>query len=213
MKKIIHKCMLFICALCIFCSTCFVENPLILHAASQKMVNINYNHIVMVGAQKGNSSCSCYAWAYLRTIIDGYVHHWSEFDVNYGSKGENVIHCMWQGSDSYFKPSDKSAAFKYMYNEIEKGRPTCVYVNTDDGHWVTIVGYTGVTNINSLNESNFFMIDPADKSTLTSPKILASEYSLKLDGGLYNLRRIKEGFQSVKPTSGVVVKLFCNISA
>lgn len=208
MKKVIHKCMVFICVLCIFCSTCSVESPLILHAASQKMVNINYNHIAMVGAQKGNSSCACYAWAYLRTIIDGYVHHWSEFDKTYGSKGENDTWCMWQGSDSYFKPSDKSVAFKYMYNEIEKGKPTCVYVNTvgrGDEHWVTIVGYTGVTNINSLNESNFFMIDPADNSTLTSPKILASKYSLKFDEGVYNLRRIKEGFQSVKPTSGISI--------
>lgn len=173
------------------------------NAASDFSLPVNYTNIQKVGTQiSGSVACACYAWAYCMTIVDGTVHKWSEYDTN-GGKSEYSASCGWSGGNRV-KPSTKSAALKEIYNQLNSGRPVCVFVSSKASpeHWVTVVGYTGVTNENSLSESNFLMIDPVNSKTLTTPDKLSSIYTLKTYDGKYNLRTTNK---SVKVISSISI--------
>lgn len=197
----------------ISCFSILPKNTIKVNAASEKILQINYSHIASVGTQGiGNRSiaCGCYAWAYTKTIVDGYPHYWYEYDANGGKYGESNAGSTWQGAETpYLQTSTQGNALYYMYNEIENGRPICVYVKSTTGgtqtHWVTVVGYTNVSSSDSLSTSNFLVIDPANSASLSAPMILSTKYALQVyPNGFYNLRRLTSGnvpsYESTKPS-------------
>lgn len=132
---------------------------------SSLLLDINWSNIQAVGHQiSGSNSCSCYAMAYLFTILDGYTHYYSEY--NQGTNEYNAW-CPWQGNNytAYF-PSEKSDALEFMYSKLSSGVPVVAYVTGrgSSQHFVTVVGFENVSSSGSLSESNFLIIDPWSSS-------------------------------------------------
>lgn len=185
--------------------TVFYSPPQNVLAASSMMLSINYDHIRSVGSQilDGNA-CACYAWAYVRTICDGYVHNWYEFNSGNGQNEYDTC-CLWNGAREYDRLNAQSDAFRLMYDQLCNHRPVCVYVksinpNKTQGHWVTVVGYENFTGYDNLGTNNFYIIDPAASNSLSSPIKLSSKYLLQTYGdGKYNLRCLKSGNVPVVP--------------
>lgn len=158
----------------------FVTMPFSAGAASSKTLYCNNDLLKQVGKQiSGGYACACYALAYCRTMLDGKVHHYYEY--NNGIKDEYNISCQW-GAGNYYtvKAGSRANAFKACYDSVNNNRPIVLHVNNSYGqHWVTVVGYQNVTNTSSMTESNLLVIDPVHGYT-GSPRTL-SGYTLHSD--------------------------------
>lgn len=160
-----------------------------IYAASSKTVNINWANIAAVGNQpKGSDACFCYALAYSRTILDGKVHYWNEYDYNGG--GNVYDACGWYGKANYTLAYSYSplTVFQKAYDSINNGRPFIVWVTgkRTTWHYIAIVGYQNVSSLNSLNASNFLIIDSCQGVSKSSVENMgAVGYSLKSANGSY----------------------------
>ena len=125
-------------------------------------MDINWDHIETVGKQDfDGQACACYALAYCRTMLDGKVHEWHEYS---NTKDENKASAQW-GPAKYtsHKKKDKAVTFKKLYDELCNGNPTVAQVKKigkSNIHYVTVVGFTGVTDLDTLSEENFLILDP-----------------------------------------------------
>lgn len=152
-----------------------------------KILDINWGHIQKVGRQNVSGPCFCFALAYARTIIDGKVHYWYEYDKYGGGRGQSGSYANRNlaNFNSRFE-TNKQAAFRDIYNNVKNGEPVVINVNggrSTGEHFVTVVGYTGVTDPNNLSEANFLVIDSAGSSS-SSPENLGSiGYKLKNNSG------------------------------
>ena len=155
---------------------------------TEKMVNVNWNLINSVGKQpKGSDACGCYAVAYCRTILDGRVRRWSEFDANGGGNPNNTCASWWSaGYNSNFGGSELEV-FQQAVANINAGKPVVVRVHgtRSRGHYVTIIGYTGVTNINNLSAANFLITDPGCGAYGSAENLAGVGYSLQNNGRGY----------------------------
>lgn len=137
--------------------------------SSSKTLNVDMSIIKKTGYQPESGPCGCYALAYCRDIIDGKYHSWTEYS-NEGyikSKGRYGYTVNWsKGSFASKTGSSNANVFKAMYDSINNGKPVVVRVkgNGSTGHYVAVVGYKDVTNVNSLSEKNFLIIDSASKT-------------------------------------------------
>ena len=137
--------------------------------SSSKTLNVNMDIIKKTGYQPESGPCGCYALAYCRDILDNKVHSWTEYSNEgyvkaWGRYGYTVN---WsKGSYISKKGADKQAVLKALYDSINSGKPAVVRVkgNGSKGHYVAVVGYKDVTNVNSLSEANFLIIDSASKT-------------------------------------------------
>lgn len=129
------------------------------NAASSYTIPVNMNLLKQCGVQKDwTNSCSCYALAYCRTLLDGKVHYYYEYN-RYG-KDETSVDCIWsKGNYSSHNASSISELLRVLYNNINANKPTIVYVKGNYNHYIMIVGYQNVSNVNNLSFSNFLMID------------------------------------------------------
>ena len=119
------------------------------------MLNVNMSLIKSVSYQTVSGPCAAYSLAYCRTILDGRAHSYKEYYRN----GQ----CVWTlGSFNRYWGSSKANVYKAVYESINNGRPVALHVkgNGSTGHWVAIVGYQNVIDVNSLSTANFLMIDP-----------------------------------------------------
>ena len=133
--------------------------------SSSKTLSFNMNNIKSTGPQpKGSKYCGCFALAYARDILDGKSHKYSEYSEGYLKKAKRYSYTVvWaKGNATSKKGSSKQDVFKAAYNAINSGKPVIVRVtgNGSSGHYITLVGYKDVKNVNSLAASNFLMIDP-----------------------------------------------------
>ena len=131
--------------------------------SQSKTIPINWDNIAKVGKQsKGSVSCSCFALAYCRTILDNKVHNWSEYNQN--GANQNNVWAMWSwGKYCSATGKNDNEVYTLAYQNINAGKPFIVYVKggtnarkVNGGHYVTIVGYQNVTSLNSLSANNFF---------------------------------------------------------
>lgn len=131
--------------------------------SNAKTLSINWNLINSVGKQpSGSDACGCYALAYCRTILDGRIRKWSEFDSNGGTNVYNA--CASWGKANYASnfASNPSTVYQQAVANINEGKPMVVRVygtRSSRGHYVAIVGYTNVTSIDNLSVNNFLIID------------------------------------------------------
>ena len=143
----------------------FPLNGFIVHAASDLTLAINWDLINQLGGQApGSDSCGCFSLAYCRTILDGRLRYWYEFDGN-GGGTQYDTYAMWPWGDySIIQHDNMLSAYQAVYNTLNEGRPAIVHCNGSPNrsswHYVAIVGYQNVTNYNELNAYNFLMIDP-----------------------------------------------------
>lgn len=128
--------------------------------------NINWQHLKQVGRQpSGSSSCSCYALAYARTILDKTPHTWYTYNL-YGNRQDRVCANWPAGNFSVKTKTTKLAGYQLMYDEIKAGRPAIILVQTTNGkrsphHYVTVIGVSSSANRNNLSPKDFTIIDPA----------------------------------------------------
>lgn len=136
------------------------DTVLEVNAASSYTINVNMNLLNQVGVQPDwTSSCSCYALAYCRTLLDQKAHYFYEYN-NYGNNQYSVW-CSWYKGNYVSKNASSNAALlKEVYNYINQNKPVILYVsNSSYSHYIMIVGYKNVTNVNNLSLDNFLMID------------------------------------------------------
>ncbi len=163
---------------------------------SSKTLNVDMSIIKKTGYQPVSGPCGCYALAYCRDILDGKVHYWTEYSAEGYLKSKNRYgySAGWNKAKYVAKTtSSKSTVYKALYDSINKGKPAVVRVkgNGSTGHYVAVVGYKNVTNTNSLNTSNFVIIDSASKTAfnrgITSMTSGSTGYQLttKANSSLY----------------------------
>ena len=157
-------------------------------SSKDKTLNINWDNIAAVGKQEAHSvSCWCFANAYCRTIIDGRVHSWSEYDANGGYSQFSAASSPQIAGYVRHVSYDKQASLKAIYDSINKGYPVVVNVSSyyAPDHFVAVVGYTNVTNTNSLSESNFLIIDSVYYKPNAAENMGGTGYSILYDGGYH----------------------------
>lgn len=173
------------------------------NAASSCTLYINWDDIKGVGHQTPyTSACACFAVAYCRTILDGEIHSWSEYDLNGGAKGQSGAVAQWsKGKYTTSAKSTVNATLKAVYDQINNGRPAILHVKggrSTGQHWVAVVGYQNVSNENSLTYDNFLIIDS-----------VASKYEIENLGALgYKLKETSgKGYRYAYTASGSVSSL------
>ena len=151
---------------CLILCMLITMNITYVKASSDKVLLINWDHIKEVGNQEVDSvSCACFTMAYCRTILDKEVHYWYEYNHNKDDDQFSAI-ANWGFASYYSKYVDtKQEAYKAAYDSINKGRPIVFRVLGKYQHYVTVVGYTNVTDVNQLDLSNFLIIDSIPNST------------------------------------------------
>ncbi len=137
--------------------------------STSKTLKVDMSLIKKTGYQPESGPCGCYALAYCRDIIDGEAHSWTEYSNEgyvkaWGRYGYTV-----NWSKGGFKSktgSNKQAVLKALYDSINNEKPAVVRVkgNGSTGHYVAVVGYKNVTDVNKLSEKNFLIIDSASKT-------------------------------------------------
>lgn len=162
--------------------------------SNAKTLAINWNLINSVGKQpSGSDACGCYALAYSRTILDGKIRRWSEFDDHGGDDVKNAS-ASWRSANynSNFA-NNPLTVYQQAVANINAGKPIVVRVygtRSSRGHYVAIVGYINVTNMNDLSANNFLIIDSA-----------SSVYGRteNLGGVGYSLQKLSSGYQYCTP--------------
>lgn len=141
--------------------------------STTKKLSYSGSAIKKIGAQpKGSLYCSVYAISYARaaagkTPYENPMAYWKN-GLAYWSKG---------GMKST-KYSTQQTALKAVYDQIKAGKPAILYVYGPKAsqHYVTVIGYQNVTNVNSLTMRQFICLDPGDAKekslgTYTAPKM------------------------------------------
>lgn len=86
---------------------------------------------------------------------------------------------------NYAHRNTASEVYSEAYNSINNGRPFVVFVtgSRSTWHYITIVGYTNVTNPASLSANNFLIIDSVQGCTKSTTENMGSVgYNLKVNG-------------------------------
>lgn len=137
-----------------------MESPSVNQQASENVLNINWNNLNQIGKQaSGSVSCSVFALAYCRTILDGTPKHWSLYN-EYGNTQYNVK-CIWDwGQYNMNNDWNENTVYKNVVSNIDAGKPVILRVTGRcPEHYVTVVGYTNVTDLNNLSNNNFIIMD------------------------------------------------------
>ncbi len=187
----------------IICLSCFPYKTNEVFAASRKVLNVNWNHIAVVGNQpSGSDACACYAVAFSRTMLDGRAHSWTEYDYNGGGNAYNTSCCWSWGDYGSTGLSTAQAAYKACYDSINNNRPAIIHVHgargtNTYGHYITIIGYENVTDVNNLSPSNFLFIDSVQGTTKSSAENMgAVGYTARYDpdsSGNYHIHLTSSG--------------------
>ena len=124
-------------------------------ATESKTLSYDNSLIKQIGAQpKGSGYCSVFSLAYCRTIIDGKKAN----PYNYWSGG--AIWSKGGYTSKFYK--NKLDAYKVIYDCISRGYPAimrCGGSGISSQHYVAVVGYKNVSNVNNLNINNFVFIN------------------------------------------------------
>ena len=126
------------------------------------LLDINWTNIDHVGRQTPYSySCSCFALAYSRTILDNTVHYFYEYN-EFGNTEYNVNALWYVGQHNSAVYSSSNEVFKKLYSDLCNGKPVIVYVTGrgSSGHYITVVGFQNISSLDNLSEYNFLIIDP-----------------------------------------------------
>ena len=131
-------------------------------AASQtsggtKILSYSASKIAGIGPQpSGSKYCSVYAISYARAVAGKTPYsnpyaYWTADGALWSSGGMKSL-----------KYSTQQSGLKKLYDEICAGRPAIAYVygTGTSQHYVTVIGYKDVTDVNNLEMENFIILDP-----------------------------------------------------
>jgi len=152
-------------------------------------LNVDLSKITSVGYQDPTGeACACYALAYARTITDGRVHYFSEYNT-YGTSQKPASANPSLANYYGVGYQTKREALFFMYKDLQNGKPViaCVTNSRLAQHFVTVVGVQNVTSFDTLSEDNFLILDPGG---YTSEHVVESMsdrgYTLKAASGTTN---------------------------
>lgn len=138
------------------------EERLSEQAAALRDKRLDYDPalIAAIGNQTAGGHTICcpgYACAYGDAILTGEARD----HANYGCGC-----CTWSGwgggNSSFRSLGSDQALLREAYDEIAAGRPTVIHVAGPYGeHWVCLMGYREVEDLNTLTLDNFLCLDPA----------------------------------------------------
>ena len=172
----------------VLCCLILVCTVFTVHAeAAGRLLPLDREKLQAVGKQDSKGeACSCYALAYCRTILDGTVHSFSEYNQN-GNTEFNVL-CVWsKGGYASVTAENRQQVLQACYDSINAGRPLILHVKTKySQHWVTVVGYRNVEDVKEMTEENLLIIDPLsgyDGEVLVNPYSLYDYRYIKTDKG------------------------------
>lgn len=170
-------------------------------ADSSNTLTINWNNIKSTGHQSVSGPCGCYALAYCRDILDGKSYNWTAFSYEgyveaWGRYGYTVSWA--KGNYAASAKSTVKLTLKAVYDQINNGRPAILHVKggrSTGQHWVAVVGYQNVTDVNNLSYNNFLIIDS-----------VSSKYEIENLGSLgYTLKETSgTGYRYAYTSSGSV---------
>ena len=165
--------------------------PLIVNASSDTQLPVTWSIINGTGYQSESGPCFCYALAYARDVLDKKEHSWTEYSLEYLPSKGRYSYTAVPSKAKYAKNSSSSiqSIYRKVYDEIDAGRPSIMYVEggrSTSQHYVAVIGYTNVSNPSSLSMNNFLIIDSALKKDKSSAENAGSiGYSLKKANGKY----------------------------
>ena len=154
-------------------------------ASSSYTLPIDMDLIKQVGKQTpGSYACGCFSLAYCRTLLDGWVHYWYEYNF-LGTTDQWNVSAYW-GKANYIpiNCSSSQSVFKNAYDQINNGRPCILHVTgrgSGSSHYVVCVGYTNVTNVNSISASNILILDVVGGYPYEVENMASVGYSLCAD--------------------------------
>lgn len=158
-------------------------------SSSSKTLYINWNNIKKTGYQTVSGPCGCYALAYCRDIIDNKAHSWTEYSKEYlRSKKRYSYTAVWSKAGYVSKQGNSSTILRALYDNINAGKPVVVGLRYKDkygkthSHYVAVVGYTNVTNVNALTLKNFLIIDSSTKNCTSTENLGTSKFGYYLSG-------------------------------
>ena len=145
----------------------------------------NLELLKKVGCQpRGSVSCSCYALAYARTLLDGKVHQWYEYNM-YGNSSR--VCAVWgKGGFHVEQKVKKYQGYQLMYDQIKAGKPCVILVagSRSSQHYITVIDVKGNADRNNLSTKDFTILDPAPVNGRTAPvpeNMATAGYDLKWD--------------------------------
>ena len=150
-------------------------------AAVSYTLPVNMDLIKQVGKQTPYTvACGCFCLAYCRTLLDNNVHYWYEYNY-YGTTDQNNASAYWSKANyNSTTCSSAQAVFKSAYDQINNGRPCILHVKGrySEYHYIVCVGYTNVTDVNSLSASNFLILDVVSSFPYEIENMATVGYSL-----------------------------------
>lgn len=145
-----------------------------------KTISYNSSLIAAVGHQSEGTSlekkaCASFALAYCNAILNS-----SAPSPHYYWLGDKDVSCVWSKGGYTCSSTGYGSLNKVLqeaYRQLALGYPCILNVKstTSSEHWVCLVGYKNVTNLNALTEGNFLAIDPWNGKMIT----VSDTYSVK----------------------------------
>lgn len=145
-----------------------------------KTISYNSSLIAAVGHQSIGTSlekkaCASFALAYCNAILNG-----SAPSPHFYWLSDKDVSCVWSkggyrcSSTGY---GSLNAVLQEAYRQLALGQPCILNVKSTSSseHWVCLVGYKNVTNLNALTADNFLAIDPWNGQMIT----VSATYSVK----------------------------------
>lgn len=135
-------------------------------ADANVILNIPWKLINQCGSQSVSGPCQAYSMAYCRIILENKSHVWTDYRqkgctyraVSFDTVGYNNKHSL-----------STDTVLTETYASISRGQPVILNVkdinksSTQSTHYVTAVGYKANSNPDNLQQSDFIILDPANK--------------------------------------------------
>ncbi len=149
-------------------------------SATAKLLPYDVSLINTIGQQSTGTTlekkaCASFALAYCQAIL----HKTTPSPHTYWlDEAGGDVSCVWARGNytGYNSYNSELGVLQAAYLQISKGKPCILHVTGNTAqHWLTIVGYKNVTDVNQLTAANLVAIDPWDAKVIT----VSDKYKIK----------------------------------
>ena len=144
------------------------------------LLNADWEKVWQVGKQTSSGPCASFCLAYARTILDGKTANWHLFDSEEGA-------VWYMGNFVSRRVFSERALLHLIYSSLCRREPVIINVSggrSNGCHWLTVVGFTGVSGPDELSAEDLLVLDPAGHVFEVENMALLG-YSFRAEGGGY----------------------------